>query len=297
MRNTLAIQHVSTEGLILNAGELEALLLKKEDPALDFKLEWYALGHADKAARNRQRDELVKDLLALANGSASTVGRVAHLVAGAADKLPADGSPRTLQDVGDLDVDRIRSRILKQLGSASEPSVPDIDVELLVAHGTRLLVLSVHPSPHLHETTRAIVPARGQYSERTVFIRSGEGIVVASAADRAAITRLKQIHFHELRNVPPVRFAAFVGSMVGLLAVFGFRNQLPPGMVARIAALPVAAAVGGLLGALVGRSYDQLAGIVRESRRFSPLVRYAVLAGISLAGLIYIGWLASLFVK
>ncbi len=85
--------------------ELRRLLRRPEDPALEFKREWYKINDTDSNTEKYQRAELIKDILALANGSPSTAGKKALLIIGADKQFGPDGS-RVVYDVGNLLPDR-----------------------------------------------------------------------------------------------------------------------------------------------------------------------------------------------
>jgi hypothetical protein len=151
--------------------------------------------------------------------------------------------------------------------------------------GVRLAVTTIPPSPHLHEITRGLL----SFSERTVFIRRGDSISVASATERDAISRLKRLHFHETRNAPPVAFGFGLGAIVGGLASLSQAVQGGQSATQRVAALTVGAVLFGLVGASIGFGYRQVADM---SHRWEllPVWLRVVLSAAAAGGVIWFAW-------
>jgi predicted HTH transcriptional regulator len=163
---------------------LRQLLRQSEGLKLDFKRR-YAFDHPDRAVREGQWDEFIKDVLALANGNVGVADEQAYLIIGIGDELKADGS-RDLFDVGDLNLST--QSILEKVNAACDPPLPDIHCDVVLLDRHRIVVVSIPPSPHLHETTRRLKTSSGTvYPEHTVFVRRAEGIYLASMSERQAI--------------------------------------------------------------------------------------------------------------
>ncbi len=261
---------------------LQRLLGEPEGPTLEFKRAWYGID--DPAAKQQQRDELIKDILSLANGSPGTVGRDAYLIIGADDSFDSAGR-RCLHDVGDLKPESLRQTIVQCVSSASEPALQDIRFDVVEIDGARLAVITIPPSPHLHEITRGLL----SFSERTVFIRRGDSIGVASATDRDAISRLKRLHFHETRKAPPVAFGFGIGAIVGGLALLGQAVQQGQAIPQRIAALMAGAVLFGLVGASIGFGYRQVADMSHRWELLPPGGR-VILGIVAIGGVTWFAW-------
>lgn len=278
MRRLLARTRLNM-GMPLNPELLEKLLRERESPSLEFKRAWY--GIEDPAAKRQQRDELVKDVLSLVNGSPDSVGKPAYLVIGADDVLDPRGQ-RQLHDVGDLDAEGLRRTIIQLVSSASEPALQDLLFDLVELEGFRLAVVTVPPSPHLHETTRDV----SSFSERAVFVRRGESIRVASAGERDAISRLKRIHFRETRNAPPVRFGLAVGGLTGGLVLLTQAVRAGDSPAEKLAQFAVGVVLFGALGAVVGFAYRQYVDVLQR-RELLPTSLRVVLGVILLAAALW----------
>ena len=191
---------------------LFTLLSKEEGPTLDFKRKPYLIYAKDKTVKDKQRGELIKDILALANGNSIVAGDTAYLVIGAGDKKKEDGI-RSLFDVGNH---RLTSRnILDIVNPACEPALEDVFSDEVEIEGKRLLVITIHPTPYLHETTRRLETSDSFFSERTVFVRHNEGTEVASAKERDTISQIKRFRFGERRNPPGIPFGILLGGSIG----------------------------------------------------------------------------------
>lgn len=271
----------------MNPELLQRLLREHESPSLEFKRSWYRVD--DPAAKKQQRDELVKDILSLANGSPDSVGKHAYLVVGADDARGPLGQ-RQLHDVGDLNVEALRKMIIQYVSSASEPALQDLLFDLVEFDGNRLAVVTVPPSPHLHETTRDVL----SFSERVVFIRRGDSIRVASAGERDAISRLKRLHFHETRNAPPVSFGFAVGAFTGGLVLLTQAVRAGDTASERFASFAVGVVLFGALGAAAGFGYRQYADLLQH-RELMPSWLRGVLTVILAGGALWLGvWVASM---
>lgn len=264
--------------------ELLRLIRQPESPTLDFKREWYKIDDTNTNIQNRQRDELIKDILALANGSANTAGEIAHLIIGVDEELDAEGE-RTLYGVDDMgELATLRRRILQMMEKACDPAVEDIECEIVPLSETRILVITVPPSPHLHETTRELKGSSGgTYCEHVVFTRRGESIGIASARERAAIVQLKQIRFNELRNAPPIRFGAAIGAIIGGFLTIALADKTLGNMPGRAVGFVMGTVVFGLVGASMGYIYRELVPLKNRwprlpipSRRIIVLILIAV---------------------
>ena len=256
---------------------LFTLLSKEEGPTLDFKRKPYLIYAEDKMVKDKQRGELIKDILALANGNSIVAGDTAYLVIGADDKKREDGT-RTLFDIGDH---RLTPRnILDIVNPACEPSLEDVFCDEVEIEGKRLLVITINPTPYLHETTRRLETSDSFFSEHTVFVRHNEGTGIASAKERETISQIKRFRFGEKRNPPGVPFGSLLGGTVG--GIMGYtaskgsklNNQIPG---------EAFGIVGSLLGIVLGSTSASVYRNYYEIRsywhRYPPKLRVPLTVG------------------
>ena len=182
----------------MDSNELRKLIAQKEGLKLDFKRE-YRSDDPNQKVRSGQRDEFIKDVLALTNGNVGVADQPAHLIIGVGDELRPDGS-RELFDARRLE--HTARSILDSLKSGlavCHPPLPDFVCEIVELDGKEILVITIPPSPHLHETARTlqIIDASGKltrYPESTMFVRRSEGTYPASEAERRAIVAEKKTY-------------------------------------------------------------------------------------------------------
>lgn len=240
---------------MIDPAKIQELLLQDESPTLEFKGEMFQI-YDGGTTGERQWDELIKDVLSLANGCASTAGETAYLIIGAENKRSPDGT-RDLHDIqGRLpDAEDLR----KKVNSACTPPVERIICETVVVDGKHLYVIMIPPSLHLHETTRDLKASKN-YLRHIVFMRQNESVEPASAKDREAIAHMKKVRNAEAHSAPPGKLGAAIG--VGLLgwagAVFDKEKYTRDQRVGRAIG---GAILGGVAGGLWGRLYKDFVDI------------------------------------
>ncbi|MFC2023491.1 NACHT domain-containing protein [Chloroflexota bacterium] len=174
----------------MDSRELAELLSRDEGLKLDFKRE-YQLHHAEPQVSESEWNELIKDILALANGNVGTARQKAYLIIGAGDELKPDGT-RELFDVREQGLELDRQQILEKVNSYCWPPIPDLSYSELQIEGIWLAVIEIPPSPFVHETTQRLRVFDKAYSESTVFIRRGESIHPATQAERTQLESEKR---------------------------------------------------------------------------------------------------------
>lgn len=268
----------------MNADQLQQLLTQNESLTLDFKRKPHQIDASDQAVRSKQRDELIKDILSLANGNAATVDQKGYLVIGADDKLQADGS-RMLYDADPAGWSP--QRILQLVNSACAPPLHDIEVEMVEVNDKRIIVITVWPTPHLHETTRELITPQAMFNKHVVFIRHSENIGIASVRERDAIAKLKQVHSTDTKKAPPVKFGALVGGIVGAFMVGAAVSQDKSNLPSRTELarkLFAGSILGTPLGMLIGWIFSGFVEVKYEWHFLSNRKRLALFS----IGLIYI---------
>jgi hypothetical protein len=173
----------------MDNAELRRLIKQDEGPKLDFKQEWYAISHSDKKVCDMHWGELIKDILALANGSSGTANQTAHLIIGVADKRNDDGE-RVLHDIGDVVL--TEEQILEKVNYSCHPRLLRLICETKILDEYRILVISIPPTPSLHELTKRITTKKTTFNQGTVFVRRGSAIHPANKDERDAIFQEKQ---------------------------------------------------------------------------------------------------------
>jgi HEAT repeat protein len=177
----------------MNANELRGIICKQEGVKLDFKREFYQIFHSSKDVSRRHWDELIRDILGLLNGNTGTQGQNGYLIIGVANQINSEGS-RDLYDIGEVFIDS--KQLLDRINPACEPPIADLKCEIVWLDDKRLLVITIPPSAHLHETTRTLeTKDKKTYTERTVFIRRGESVLPATIPEILRILEEKKKFF------------------------------------------------------------------------------------------------------
>lgn len=187
---------------------------RKEQDWFDFKrkLEIY---QSDGKLVDKQRDELIKDILGLANGNSHIVRKSKYLIIGA-DNLEFDvNGMRVLYNV-DYKVPS-QSELMKWLASACAPVIVGLECEMVPFQDINLFVITVPPTFDLHETIRELNASGGHFQKHVVFMRQDEHTVPASVRDGAAIQQRKHLHRQEISNPSAVWIGAISGAIVALI--------------------------------------------------------------------------------
>ncbi|MBN2394818.1 MAG: ATP-binding protein [Anaerolineae bacterium] len=265
----------------MNQDELRTLLAQPEGPKLDFKQE-LTIYHTQKEVRDWSRDELIKDLLALANGNTLVAGQPGYLIFGAADELPANGTRELFDVTGRIPT---RTDILDILNRACYPRIEDIDVQIASVDDKQLLVITVPPTPHLHQTIRELKTAPTKtYSPSLVFTRHNEEVQIALDKERFAIREAKQHYFRQQRTVKPAPFAAIYGSVVlGMIGWSASERDFGTVILARMLMVLILGGIGAFTGWVFGLGWDQFLETKQNWHRYSILkkillVTYVVIA-------------------
>lgn len=267
-------------GGYVDATTLQQLLEQPESATLEFKQAMYKINDRDGDTKKHHRGELIKDILSLANGNASVAGQTSYLVIGAADQIEEDGS-RQLYDIT-AKLPAARS-LLSLINSVCLPALDDLKCEEVILDGHRLIVITILPSPHLHETSRKL-DASQTYTEHVVFIRRVDSVDVANAGERSVILRMKQFHFEQSLRMSS-RMLGFISgvSVGGAVPEVVIKLSMPDAKLTPSFKV-FGAVLGGLLGLLIGNSSRDMLRLLFELRALPDRWRYlivSVVAGLS----------------
>jgi len=257
---------------------LQQLLAKSETLNLEFKREWYKLDDENQNIARAAKHELVRDILALANGNTLTAGETAFLIIGASNQRDANGK-RELFDIDPALVDE--KRILDIVNSFCEPSLAVLHSTTAEIDGKRLSVVIIPPSIHLHETTTELITKdeNGKskiYREYTVFVRHSDKVEIASAKERATILELKRIRVTEVNLL---LFGAGVGSIIGGLTVAPMAEKLSGKKEGLIGGAIAGSLMGGVLGGAMGSAYRDLQDIRANWHKTPTLGKVLAIGG------------------
>jgi hypothetical protein len=274
--------------------ELEQLLSQPEGPKLDFKRELNIYANNVKAKRHA-KNELIKDILSLANGNTSVAGEPGYLIIGADNNLQADGS-RQIFDVED----RVptKSDLLKIVNSACRPPLDRIGCQTVTIDREKVFVIAVPPTPYVHETTRDLKTAKTVYHEHSVFVRHDEDIGFASHEEHMELQAAKAHHFRQRKNVNPFIFGAVNnGFLIGIMSWEQIKDIPDINQGTRVVLLIIVTVIGIISGLMYGYIFKELT-VVRNEWRWLPLDKrislivagIILLIGLLIGPLIFSNW-------
>jgi hypothetical protein len=163
----------------MDSGTLARLLREHEGPALEFK-RTYPLWFLPGGALEQLRDEVAKDLIALAN--TNTLRSPAYLILGADDALRADGS-REHHDVTPQQYHLVDFRAI--VNDRCEPAIEGLNYQEVTVDGCTYGVIEIAPSPQLHVLSRDL-SSKGDkdkgklWRKGSVVYRHGDDVCLAS---------------------------------------------------------------------------------------------------------------------
>jgi hypothetical protein len=231
---------------------LEKLLYEHhEKDWLEFKGKW-KLYQSNGTLAEMQRDELLKDILGLANGNSHTIRKTKYLIIGAADKEFDAQGMRVLCNV-DYKVPS-QSDLTKWLQSASSTAIAGLECEMVRFQNANLYVITIPPTFNLHETTRELVTSsNGTFQKHTVFMRQDEHIVPASVQDGMTIQNLKHVYRQEIANPPAWWIGAITGGIIAFITWIAKTNAPQTTQpLSESTAIAIFIVVGILVGAEIG---------------------------------------------
>jgi hypothetical protein len=168
--------------MIVTPETLRTLLAQEEGPTLEFKFEYRLTGPGS----DRNRAEIAKDLLALANSTVRT-GDAARLILGAGDELRADGTRKAKESKG---LYSLRT-FVDIFNARCQPPVSDLEYDEVELDGVTYGVLTMPPSTAIRCPTRDLVTPKGIWLKDSVLIRRGDQVRKASLEELAEIAARK----------------------------------------------------------------------------------------------------------
>lgn len=173
----------------MNEFELREILRQPEGPKLEFKQSFYQIHASDPKQCNREWGELVKDILALANGNIGFASQKGYLIIGVGDSLDSSGN-RSLHSCEHVTLDR--QQILRKVNGYCNPPLSNIDIDWIDIDNCKIIVITIPVTYDLHETTKDLQTKNRVFPERVIFIRRGDDVCNASQQERDGILEDKK---------------------------------------------------------------------------------------------------------
>jgi len=172
--------------------ELNILITQWENAKVDFKREWYWNDNMPNNIKEINKNELVKDLMALTNGDVYSTDKTAYLIIGIDDdtKEPYDFNKSTI-----FPLDKLKQQILTLLNNYAQPEFLALDIEFV----DDVLVISIPPRGSLISLSKDLKLKNNNTDKKgTTYYRIGEDIRVASSE---VIGEFENILGEEKKNV------------------------------------------------------------------------------------------------
>lgn len=278
----------------MNEITLKNLINKQEGASLEFKRQWYDLENPNPKKAESDKGEMIKDILSLVNGNTNVAGETSYLIIGVSNEVDKNGNRELFDVTSQKPI--TRQRILDIVNTFCDPSIEDILCDEVSFKGKQLLLITILPSPHVHETVKRLKTAKITYDEFTVFVRHAEGVRTASTKERLALQQIKKLRFSETKNVPPVSFGAFLGALV--MGMMGPKILAKPNdSKEQVRTNAIASAgVGAFFGGMVGLNYHQIKTFFGEWKLATPKGKVISAMGFSAFGLGF-WWLLNYWTK
>jgi hypothetical protein len=155
---------VTKEPNILTIKELKTIISQKENEKLEFKARW-----------NQSIQELVRYILALANGSPKHIDETAYFIIG------VDERNKNSFELKRDDVLVVFTELQELLKEYVKPEITGLLIEWYnLEEDNGVLVISIPPQNHLISLSKDLKTKKGVNKRETVYYRIGESIHVAS---------------------------------------------------------------------------------------------------------------------
>jgi predicted HTH transcriptional regulator len=192
----------------MTTDELKQLIQNREGLKLEFKRTFHL--NKKKPPLNTSQQvwsqfvegqwhEFMKDIIGIANGNVGVPNQVGRIIIGVGNTIDDSGN-RELFDTSDLEIDE--KQIISKLNDYCDPPIPDLTCRKMEIDEVTLTIISVPPTPYVHETKRELRITTGNfnndgslasftedktYTVYTAFIRKGESTLPASQNERRAL--------------------------------------------------------------------------------------------------------------
>ena len=148
--------------------KLRELLSQEEGAKLEFKREMYKLFHNENRRKenNSQWNELIKDVISLANGNIGSAEKFGYLIIGVSD------GPKESRELYDVDLSGFDKKTLAaRLKSICDPAFEGLECESISYEGKNLFVIAISPRPFVYKLKKTLL----QFSPPNVIIRREGG--------------------------------------------------------------------------------------------------------------------------
>jgi len=150
----------------MEVDKLKLLISQNENAKLEFKEQWY---------HKSQKNEMIKDIIALANGNPQTVGEEAYLIIGIEDKIKSIKGVNLSKSIAELE-----QEVLQNINNYATPPITDISFDdSFNINGKKILVITIPTHNYLISISKDLQTKRTE-RRSSAFYREGEMISIAS---------------------------------------------------------------------------------------------------------------------
>ncbi len=150
----------------MDKNKLRLLINKNENAKLEFKEHWY---------HKSQKNEMIKDIIALANGNPQTVGEEAYLIIGVEDKTKNIKGVDLHKSIAELE-----QEVLQNINNYATPPITDISFDdSFNVDGKKILVITIPTHNYLIYISKDLQTKRTE-RRNSAFYREGEMVSIAS---------------------------------------------------------------------------------------------------------------------
>lgn len=168
---------------MIDAKKLSALLIRKEDLTIEFKLKY----KLDGQGKQQILDEIAKDIVSLVNSNTKRDQGSSFLIIGAGDKLRSDGSRERENVSGQYSADQF----LKIINERVSPPITKIEYAEIAANENIYGVIEIPFSPYLHQITRDLSTPHGLWRKGSIIVRHKDVSGIATPEEIKEIAALK----------------------------------------------------------------------------------------------------------
>lgn len=150
----------------MDIDKLKLLITKTENSKLEFKEQWY---------HKSQKNEMIKDIIALTNGNPQTVGEIGYLIIGVEDTTKKIKEVELSESVAKLE-----QTVLQNINNYAAPPLTDISFDLFLVDEKKILVISIPPHNYLISLSKDLQTKNRTEKRGVTFYRERDKIAIAS---------------------------------------------------------------------------------------------------------------------
>jgi len=151
----------------MDINKLKLLISQNENAKLEFKEQWY---------HKSQKDEMIKDIISLANGNPQTVGEVAYLIIGVEDKTKNIKEITLSKSIAELE-----QEVIQNINNYATPPITHISFDdTFNINGQKILIITIPSHNYLIYLSKDLQTKKRTERKNSAFYREGEMISIAS---------------------------------------------------------------------------------------------------------------------